>query len=180
MVKVTIGVVGVIAEKAAIVIKRAKLAGVVLSRVVGRKVDDDLDAILMGGRNHGIEIGPGIAGVAEVFFDPFEITALVTVIRGRRVTVAVGDVGVQIVNRWRDPYRRDAHAGEVGHLLLNTLQVAAPVKSPICLRCVIQSGALRRVVIRSVAIKEPVSDDLINDFTFEVSSESAGEWLEKD
>jgi hypothetical protein len=38
---------------------------------------------------------------------------------------------------------------------------------------------LRRVVVSAVAVKEAVSDDLIDDFAFEVGRERAGEWVEK-
>jgi hypothetical protein len=37
--------------------------------MVGRKVYDDFDPVLMGRRDQIIEIGPAVARVTEVFFD---------------------------------------------------------------------------------------------------------------
>src|SRR5437868_6080627 len=132
--EITVAVVGVITEEGAVVIQRTKLAGVVLGRVVGGKVNDYLDAILMSCRNHGIKIGPGVARVTEVFFYPFEVATLITMIRRRRIATAVGNINVQIIDWRRNPNGSNAHARQVGHLLLNALQIAAPVEPPVSFR----------------------------------------------
>ena len=43
--EVAVAVATEVAEKCAVVVKRAKLSGVVLSRVIGRKIDDDFDSV---------------------------------------------------------------------------------------------------------------------------------------
>jgi hypothetical protein len=55
VVKVAVGVVSVVAEEHAVIVERAELARVVLRRMVGREVYDDLDAVLVRGRDEVVE-----------------------------------------------------------------------------------------------------------------------------
>src|ERR1041385_6557963 len=131
MMKETVCVAGVVAEKRAVVVKRAKLARVVLSRVIRRKVDDDFDSTRVRGADEVVKLGPRITRVAEMFLDAFEVARLVTVIRSGWIAAAVGNVCVEIIDRRRDPNGGHAETGEIRHLLLNAGQVAAPIKTPV-------------------------------------------------
>ena len=56
--EVTVAVAGEVAEKCAVIVKRAKLAGVVLSAVVGREIDDDFDSVLMSRSDEVVKLSP--------------------------------------------------------------------------------------------------------------------------
>ena len=75
-----------------------------------------------------VKLGPGITRVAEVFLDAFEVARLVTVIRSGRVTAAVGNVRVEIIDWRRNPDGGYAQAREVRHLLLNAREDRRPSK----------------------------------------------------
>ena len=94
MLKVAVCIVSEIAEKDAVIVKRAKLACIVLRCVVGCKIDDDLNSVLVGGSDEVVKLGPCIVCVTEMFFNAFEIASLVTVIRSGRIATTVGYVGV--------------------------------------------------------------------------------------
>ena len=84
--EVTIAVAGEITEKRAVIVKRAKLARVVLRGMVRSEVDDHLDPILMGGSDEIVKLGPRIARVAKVFFNTLEVAGLITVIGSRGIS----------------------------------------------------------------------------------------------
>src|ERR1051325_4582913 len=147
--------------------------------MIGRKVDHDFYAGGVSSADHRVEVGPGVAAVAEVFLDAFEIAALVTVIRRGRIAAAIRNVRVEIVDRGRDPNRGDAHARQVRHLLLNALQVAAPIKTPVVFGGVVQTGALRWVVVSAVAVKETIGNYLIDHFALEIGRGGATNRIEK-
>ena len=131
LMKVAVGVAREITEERAVVVKRAKLAGVVLSRVIRRKVDDDFDSIRVRCADEIVKLGPRITRVAKVFLDAFEVARLVTVIRSGRIAATVGNVCVEIIDGGRDPDGGHAETGEIRHLLLNTGEIAAPVSTPV-------------------------------------------------
>jgi len=58
--------------------------------MVGRKIDDHLDTGRMRRSHHRVEVGPGVAAVAEVFLDSFEVAALIAMVRSLRVAAAIG------------------------------------------------------------------------------------------
>src|SRR5207237_5730959 len=91
-----------------------------------------------------------------------------------RVVVAVWNVGVEVVDGRRNPDGRDAEAGEVGHLLLDAGEVAAPVETPVGLRRVVEAGGLRGVVVGRRAVEEAVGDDLVDDLALEVGRAYGG------
>ncbi len=78
--EVAVAVATEVAEKGAVIVERAKLARVVLRRVIGRKVDDYFDSVCMGRGDEVVKLGPGITRIAEVFFNAFEIAGLVAVV----------------------------------------------------------------------------------------------------
>ncbi len=92
--KVAVRIAGVVAEKSSVVVKRAKLARVVRSRMVRGKIDDDFNPALVRRRNQIVEVGPGVTGVAKVFFDALEVASLIAVIRRGWVALSVRDVRV--------------------------------------------------------------------------------------
>src|SRR5438067_11679691 len=147
--------------------------------MVGRKVDDDFDPVLMSRRDQIIEIRPGVARVTEVFFDALEVAALVAVIRSGRIALAIGNVRVEIINRRRDPDRGHAQAGQIRDLLLDPGEVATPVETPIRFRRIVKTRALRWIVVRGATVKEAVGHNLIDDFAFEVGSASVAEKRER-
>src|SRR5947199_269397 len=75
--------------------------------MVRGEVDDHLDAVAVGGGDKVVKLGPGVAGIAEVFFDAFEVACLVAVIRSGGIAVAIGDIGVQ--GNTSDPLYHDAY-----------------------------------------------------------------------
>src|ERR1700752_21993 len=105
--EVAVGVVSDVAEKCTVVVKRAKLARIILSGMVGGKIDDYFDPVLMCGGYEIVKLRPRVTGIAEVFFDTFEVARLITVIRSRRIAVAVGNVCVEIIDGRRDPDSSD-------------------------------------------------------------------------
>src|SRR5690348_6645668 len=124
----------------------------------------------MSGADEVVELGPRVTRVAEVLFDAFEVTRLVTVIRRGRITAAVGNVGVEIIDGRRDPDGGHSESGEIRHLLLNARQIATPVSAPVRFGRVVKPGALRRVVVGAAPVEEWIGDDLIDDFALEVGS----------
>src|SRR5215510_905182 len=115
--------------------------------MIWSKVDDDLDAVLVGRSDEVVKVSPGITRVTEVFFDTFEVACLVTVIRSGGITVAVGNVCIEIIDRRRYPDCSHTQTCEVRHFLLNTGQISTPVKTPVSFGRVVEPGALRRIVV---------------------------------
>src|SRR5207249_6023825 len=83
--EVSIGVVGVVPQQTSIVVERPVLAGVVLRRMVRRKVNDYLNPTLVRSCNQVIEVRPGIVHVTKMLFDPFEVASLIAMIRSSRI-----------------------------------------------------------------------------------------------
>src|SRR5205085_11868511 len=95
--------------------------------MVGREINDDLDAVCMRGRDEAIKVCPSFRGVAEMLFDAFEVAPLIAVISGGRVALIIGDVRVTIINGRRTPDGGDAETGQVRHLLSSAGQIAASI-----------------------------------------------------
>src|ERR1035438_3171187 len=105
---------------------------------------------------------------------PHEITRIVSVIR-RRYRRAAVHILVFVIHRRRNPDRRHAHALDIRHLLLDPGEIAAPVGQPVRLRGIEQPPALRWIVVRRIAVEEPVGHDLVDDLLLEILCVSQAE-----
>ena len=88
-----------------------------------------------------------------MLLDTHEITRGVSMAR-RRYRRSRTCVQVFVIHHGRNPDRRNAHAFDTSHFLLNFGQVATPIGMPIRLRGVEQARALRRIIVTGVAVKE--------------------------
>jgi len=165
--EVAVGIVAVGGHEGAVVIERAELAASVVVGVIVGPIHNDLNAVRVGGGHQIVKGRPGIAAVAEVFFDLHEVARVISVV-GRGYGCIAVQVQIFVIDTRRDPDGGDAHAFEVGHLLLNAGQVASPIGVPIAMGGVEKAGAFGRIVVGGVAIDKSIGHDLVNDLLFEV------------
>ena len=77
-------------------------------------------------------------------------------------------VQIFVVDCGRDPDGSCSHALDIGELLLDACQIAAPIGLPLGVGRVKQAGAFSRVVIGGVAVEEAIGNHLIDDLFLEV------------
>src|SRR5438132_6150339 len=166
--KVTGGVGGIFADELTVVVERAVLAQLDGAGVVRRQVYNHLDALLMGRGHEVVEGCPRVVDITEMLLDALEVAWLIPVVRGGGPTARRSYDGVQVVHGRRDPDGRDAQSCEVGKSLPDAFKITAPVSPPVLASWIVHACALRRVVIRGVAVEEAVGDDLVDDLPLEV------------
>src|SRR5690242_20757208 len=101
-----------------------------------------------------------------MFLDLHEIASPVAVI-GRRYSSA-RTVKIFVIHYRRYPDGRRAHALEIGDLLLNSRQVAAPVGLPILVGRVKQPRTAWGIVIGGVAVAKAIGHNLVDHLFLEV------------
>src|SRR5205807_3564199 len=109
-----------------------------------------------------------VVGGPKVFFNSFEVAGRVAVIGGGGLTLAVWNIEVEIIHRGRDPDGGSAQPLDIRHFLLDARQITAPVKPPVGLGRIEKAGALRRIVVAGISIKEAVCNYLVDDLFLEV------------
>lgn len=163
MVEIAERVVVDVGHVGAVVVERAEFPRIVRRGVVRGEVHHDLDAVGVAGIDHRVEFGPGIGRIAEMFLDAFEIARPVAVIadagRGRNVTVVEG---------WRNPDTGHAHALQIRNLGLNPGEIPSLVFREISVGCIVQTAALRRIVVGCRAVEKAVGENLIDNFVLEI------------